>query len=287
VSGELDPAECDTVEQHLAGCPTCLAEADGISAALVALTLLPERDRQDLIAGYLEGIEGPHEILLSAQPPQSASPPSASPQSASPQSASPPSASPQSASPPSASPPSARTPQSAKTSPTAQTPQSAPAGVPDTAPATRSNHPGPATRRRTRRWWFTAAAVAVIAVLSVSLVVGGLATRCGGPTPTVLTATAANQSDGATLGVYLADHGRSVSVRATVTGLRAGATYRLCAVGTDGRLIVVRTWTGQAGAQNVSGEAEISLDKLSFFSVLQDDGTPVVSAYIYPTGGPS
>ncbi|MEV4637754.1 zf-HC2 domain-containing protein [Actinoplanes sp. NPDC049548] len=145
--------------------------------------------------------------------------------------------------------------------------------------------PGRRSRMRNRR---TAALVRAGAMLAVVLVVAGLAlgallrTPGGSATPTTtVAATAADDRTGASLSVSATrSEDGSVTIRATVNGLKAGRGYRLDAVTTDGQALPVQTWTSDGKVQELGGDVPVPLDALSFFTVAQDGQAPVVSAYL-------
>jgi Putative zinc-finger len=135
----------------------------------------------------------------------------------------------------------------------------------------------------------TRALVAVVALASVvllsigaalGLMLDGGATDGVSPGQIPLAATASDPSTGAGLSVLVVGHGDTVTVRATVTGLRGGTRYQLYAVTSDGRTSVVCTWLGSPTAQDVGGDLGVPVNRLAFFSVVSADGTPVVAAVV-------
>lgn len=227
LSGELDTAECDTVERHLAGCPACLAEADEIGTALAALLMLPEAHRQEVVDGYL------------AAPAGRAGPDCP------------------------------------------QTPAATPERRGSAAGTGPPRRPG---KRRRRRLVLAAASLALAAASSTGLILGGV--LAGSSTDMALAAVASNQANGASLLVYVAGHGDTVTVRTTVSGLHPGAGYRLYVLTTDGRSLLAYAWTGTDATQNLSGDVPCSSNRLSSFTVSTVDGAPVVAAYIFPSATP-
>ena len=94
------------------------------------------------------------------------------------------------------------------------------------------------------------------------------------------TASAEDDTSGASLSVYVSGDQHLVTVRATVSGLHDGGRYRLYAVTSDGRTWVVDEWLGSTGAQNLSGTVSVPVNTLAFFTVTEVDGGTVVSAYL-------
>jgi hypothetical protein len=178
---------------------------------------------------------------------------------------------------------------------TAATPPPAPARTPPPVPARGGTGPvrpsgrggstRPGDRRRTGR---TGKLLQAGALLALVLVVAGLGLATlvrspqGEPTP-VLTAAAVATDDttGASASVSVSDNGGDgVTIRATVSGLRAGTSYVLWAVTSDSATGEVARWTGTAAVQDVSGTLPVRIDDLSFFTVSLAGGGPVVSVYL-------
>ena len=145
-------------------------------------------------------------------------------------------------------------------------------------------------RQRRTRMLLSIGGLAAVVVLSIGMVLGSTLGGSNGPGPTSVTlaATAADRVSGATLSVSVTGDRKGVTVRATVTGLVEGARYHLYAVDRVGGTSVVSTWIGSSAVREVTGSLPVALDDLSFFTVTQGDGTPVVSAYLHhPSTTPS
>jgi Putative zinc-finger len=145
-------------------------------------------------------------------------------------------------------------------------------------------------RQRRTRLLLSIGGLAAVVVLSIGVVLGSTlgGPDGSGPTSVTLAATAADRVSGATLSVSVTGDRSGVTVRATVTGLVEGARYELYAVDRHGRTSVVSTWIGSSGVREVTGSVPVAPDDLSFFTVTQGDGSPVVSAYLHhPSATPS
>ena len=160
-------------------------------------------------------------------------------------------------------------------------------------PAKLPKDTGPPVRRSGRQQR-TPALVQLSLLLTVVLVIGGLAfgalLRGGGeggaaPVPVITAAaTAADSATGASLSVFVTQREGGVSVRATVDGLRPGVGYRLQAVTSDGHAWPVVNWTSDGRLQDITAEVQVPLSTLVFFTVSRAGSGPVVSAYL-GTGG--
>ncbi len=145
-------------------------------------------------------------------------------------------------------------------------------------------------RRRRTRLLLSIGGLAALVVLSIGVVLGSalVGSNGTGPTGITLAATAADRVSGASLSVSVTgDHG-GVTIRATVTGLVEGSRYELYAVDSDGKTWVVSTWIGSSGVRELTGSLPVPVSRLSFFTVVQGEGTTVVSAYLHgPSGTPT
>ncbi|MGC4806709.1 zf-HC2 domain-containing protein [Micromonospora sp. DT233] len=276
--GVLDARERDAVEHHLAVCPACLAECDELGEVVAMLALISEEDGREIVEEF-------------------GAPPLAAPE-------------PANATAPAPRPLAAATPLASEVTRTvaaippgpdrpttdAVPPGRSPASVvgpahrrPSSAPASR-----PKNRRRVRVRSLLGIAGPVLVVLASAVAFIGLAGggEDGGGKPTApvevaLAASAAASTDGATLSVVAAGPDGSVTVRATVTGLKTGVRYQLHAVTTDGATHPVAAWPGSADAREVTGEVPVPVSALSFFAVTRADGTAVLSAYVKVPPSPS
>jgi anti-sigma factor RsiW len=163
-------------------------------------------------------------------------------------------------------------------------PVGARSGIVDVLPRSLRHVAPPAKPRRARsgRALVGIAGLVVVLLLSVGIFVAVYNTHDTTATPVTLTlaATAVDTSTGATVSVVASGQDGRVTIRATVTGLHAGTTYKLYAVTSDGSTHVVTTWTGSENSQDVTGDLPVSPGQLSFFTVTLVDSTPVVSAYL-------
>jgi hypothetical protein len=257
--GALRGEERTALELHLAVCDRCRVEAEKFGTAADALALLSARDVQELMAEF--------------EPPDAAAAPAAPP-----------------------------APAAAATPP--------PVAVRRPAPHRPANRPRPASRprpanrprpagsggallrrlgdRRTRAL-AGIAGLATVLVLSVGMTLGLALARTGGAAPPAeitlaATASAADETSGASLSVSFFGDAQGSTIRATVAGLHEGERYQLYAVASDGRTRVVRQWLGSTGVQDVGGRIELPATTLSFFTVTKIDGTTIVSAYLTRSG---
>jgi hypothetical protein len=162
---------------------------------------------------------------------------------------------------------------------------------PVAAPA-RDELVGPPGRRPQARDRRKPALIRLGGLLTLVVVVGGLAFGAllhgnrepGAVAVPVVTAaaTAADRSTGASLSVFVTQGESGVSVRATVDGLRSGVGYRLQAVTSDGHAWPVVNWTSDGKLQDITAEVPVPLSTLVFFTVSRAGNGPVVSAYLGP-----
>ncbi|MDP9796092.1 hypothetical protein J2S43_004604 [Catenuloplanes nepalensis] len=146
--------------------------------------------------------------------------------------------------------------------------------------------PGGGTRpggRRVRRPRLLLAAVGlvVVALLSAGAVLGAsLLGGLGGRDPVTLVTNAEDQGTGATLSVTVIDQGGTVTLKATLSGLRAGEVYRFYVRDVDDRDELLSEVTGTGGTVEVSGPCPVPIDRLTEFSVTASDGSLVVLAVV-------
>ena len=163
---------------------------------------------------------------------------------------------------------------------------------PPAAAPVREELVGPPGRRPQARDRRKPALIRLSGLLTLVVVVGGLAfgallhgnRETGAVAVPVVTAaaTAADRSTGASLSVFVTQGEAGVSVRATVDGLRSGVGYRLQAVTSDGHAWPVVNWTSDGKLQDITAEVPVPLSTLVFFTVSRAGSGPVVSAYLGP-----
>ncbi|HWS32529.1 MAG TPA: hypothetical protein VN408_07275 [Actinoplanes sp.] len=147
-----------------------------------------------------------------------------------------------------------------------------------------SARPGERTRRPGRIGKILQASSLLALVLFVAgLGLTALLRSVQGETTSVRTASAeaTDGTTGATASVTVSSQDDdSVTITATVTGLRDGTAYILHAVTSDSTTREVVRWTGTPTVQEVSGDLPVRIGDLSFFTVSVVDGGPVVSVYL-------
>lgn len=241
--GALDATEREQVERHLADCDLCRQEADELISTAGAFAAFSDQDRHEIVSEF--GLPRPAgRSLAPAAPPTAAvgAPPSTGRRLA-------------------------------RLFGPGRVGRSGPPGRPaGSGPGRTGRHSG----------LLGVAGLAVVVLISIGLFVTLLT---GGPDTgrkdqAVSLAATAGTVSGVSLSVVAIAEGDGVTVRATVTGLRADTTYRLYAVGADKVPRLVTTWVGSATAREVTGKAPVALSDLAFFSVTRADGTPVVSAAV-------
>jgi anti-sigma factor RsiW len=167
-----------------------------------------------------------------------------------------------------------------------QAPAPAPRSSGPVRPAGRSDSTRPGTK--SRRSGRTGKLLQAGSLLALVLVVAGLGLATllrspqGEPTPVVTAAAVAtDDTTGASASVVVSGEGSdSVTIRATVSGLREGTAYVLYAVTSDSATGEVTSWTGTTAVQEVSGQLPVRIGDLSFFTVSEAGGGPVVSVYL-------
>jgi anti-sigma-K factor RskA len=138
--------------------------------------------------------------------------------------------------------------------------------------------------KRTRRALITTGSLVVVVVVAavLALVVAfGPSADQSQQFDVTLAATAGSRDSGVSLSVFLTGRQGTTTVRATVAGLPTGTHYQLKAFTTNGQEMAVCDWFGAGGAQDVGGDVQVPVGRMSFFRVSDvDSGTVLVSAYL-------
>jgi anti-sigma factor RsiW len=137
----------------------------------------------------------------------------------------------------------------------------------------------PASGRRLRRYLaYAGSAVALLLVVGFgALLLNDSGTQQAGA---AVTASAESTGRNISLSVAVTGNAHGSTVDAHLTGLRAGTRYRLYATTTDGETHVVRDWSGDSDAQDVSGELTVTVESLQSFAVGEVGGDPFVTARV-------
>ena len=158
---------------------------------------------------------------------------------------------------------------------------------PTTGPLAR----GPHSHRKQRSRRRAVAAVGLTGVLAAALGTTLLVrawSGTSGPGPVVAMASTEDDTSGVGMSAVLYEADGHVSVRLTADGLTPGAIYQLYAVNDDGEDMLLGQLTGDPGGATYSGDIELPVDDLWYFSVREVDGALSVSANVVkgsPTPG--
>jgi anti-sigma factor RsiW len=254
--GVLPADESTAFERHLGTCTSCQSEADRVGEAALLLALLPDADRDRLVAEF-----GPAPV---ERTPVTADPPAVVPL------------------------PGAAAPLTGGA--VVGRPGGAAVGRPGGAAVGR---PGgavggpvrpPRHHWRSRRLRLVGAGLAVVLIVLAGAIVGQPTRNwlSGADPSTTLVANAADESTGATLSVTVTARGDEVTLRAAITGLTADAVYRLYVTDIDGRSWELVASTGTGRPQEVTADCPVTLDRILRFSVTAADGSLVVAAPVEP-----
>ncbi|MGW0218394.1 zf-HC2 domain-containing protein [Micromonospora chokoriensis] len=140
--------------------------------------------------------------------------------------------------------------------------------------------PGSRSGRALRRKPLLAAGGLVLVVL---LAIGGVLGQSAlndAPPPVALVADSGGSASGAVLSVTVSPGGGDAAIRATVSGLEAGRTYRFYVTDVAGNSYDIAGLTGTGQAQDFTGACPVPLDRLERFSVTAADGALVVAATV-------
>lgn len=142
-----------------------------------------------------------------------------------------------------------------------------------------STRPGSRAGRGLRRKPLLAAGGLVLVVL---LAVGALLGQSVlfGPPPVALVADSGGSASGAVLSVTVSPGGGDAAVRATVSGLEPGRSYRFYVTDVAGNSYDIAGVTGTEQAQDITGACPVPMDRLERFSVTAADGALVVAATV-------
>jgi len=100
------------------------------------------------------------------------------------------------------------------------------------------------------------------------------------PVSATLAASGVDGATGASLFVEMSARPDGAAVRATVVGPRPGAKLQLFAVTVDGRSVLIHQWAAAGGPQTVIGELDVAPDRVAFCTMVQMDGSVVVSVQL-------
>ncbi|MET8118524.1 zf-HC2 domain-containing protein [Micromonospora sp. NPDC005189] len=143
--------------------------------------------------------------------------------------------------------------------------------------------PGRQPRPRRQRLALMRAGLALAVVLFVgfgALFVMDRMSDEAGPEVVTVAATASEPRTGASVSVFASETDGGVHVRVTVTGLRAGTSYRLYAVTLDGQAREIATWISADTVQEVSGDLRVALGDLTFVTISEANGPPAVTVQL-------
>ncbi|MEV4629521.1 hypothetical protein AB0J90_24980 [Micromonospora sp. NPDC049523] len=101
-----------------------------------------------------------------------------------------------------------------------------------------------------------------------------------GPPPVALVADSGGSASGAVLSVTVSPGGGDAAVRATVSGLEPGRSYRFYVTDVEGNSYDIAGVTGTEQAQDITGACPVPMDRLERFSVTASDGALVVAATV-------
>lgn len=140
--------------------------------------------------------------------------------------------------------------------------------------------PGSRSGRQLRRKPLLAAGGLVLVVL---LAIGGVLGQSvlnDAPPPVALVADSGGSASGAVLSVTVSSDGGDAAVRATVSGLEAGRSYRFYVTDVAGNSYDIAGLTGSGQTQDLTGACPVPMDRLERFSVTAADGALVVAATV-------
>ncbi|WP_410813443.1 zf-HC2 domain-containing protein [Micromonospora sp. 067-2] len=235
VAGRISGSEQWEVEEHLAHCADCLEESRILGDAVLALAVLGEGDRRELVADF--------GVPVAATTAHRGARPAAAP----------------------------------------ALPSRAGADRRPTSRPSGPTRPGSRTRGQLRRKPLLAAGGLVLVVL---LAIGGVLGQSvlnDSPPPVALVADSGGSASGAVLSVTVSPNGGDAAVRATVSGLESGRSYRFYVTDVAGNSYDIAGLTGTGQAQDLTGARPVPMDQLERFSVTAADGALVVAATVRRT----
>ncbi|HWS31770.1 MAG TPA: zf-HC2 domain-containing protein [Actinoplanes sp.] len=153
---------------------------------------------------------------------------------------------------------------------------------PGSRPASRPPTPGIRNRRRRRMTMASLAVIAMVSFGTAAILATGEAPETVTTRPVAVTAEGVGGSAHLSVSVTEAANVQpsTAEITATVSGLVEGQKYRLYAVTGDGESLQVAEWTADDTPQEVTGDAEVAVADLFFFSVTLTGGRAVVSARV-------
>ncbi|MDG4809478.1 zf-HC2 domain-containing protein [Micromonospora sp. WMMD1120] len=236
VTGRISGSEQWEVEEHLAHCADCLEESRILGDAVLALAVLGEADRRELVADF--GVPVAATTAHGGARPAGSSAPRSRDDA-------------------------------------------------DRRPSTRPSGPGrPGSRsgrRRPRKPMLAAGGLVLVVLLAIGGVLGQSVLN-DAPPPVALVADSGGSASGAVLSVTVSPDGGDAAIRATVSGLEAGRSYRFYVTDVAGNSYDIAGLTGTGQAQDLTGACPVPLDRLERFSVTAADGALVVAATVRRTG---
>ncbi|MEU1586900.1 zf-HC2 domain-containing protein [Micromonospora sp. NPDC005710] len=237
VAGRISGSEQWEVEEHLAHCADCLEESRILGDAALALAILGEKDRRELVAsfGVPIAVTARHE---GARPAAASAPPS-------------------------------------RDGRADRRPAPRPPGT--TRPLSRSG------RVRRRKPLLAAGGLVLVVLLAVGGVLGR-SLLVDAPPPVALVADSGGSASGAVLSVTVSPDGGDAAVRATVSGLEPGRSYRFYVTDVAGNSHDIAGLTGTGQTQDLTGACPVPMDRLERFSVTASDGALVVAATVRRNG---
>jgi anti-sigma factor RsiW len=242
--GALPDGEREHLEQHLARCAVCCAQADELGPAVDVFALISPRDARELVAEFGVAADPPHLDAVPATRSASQA--------------------------------------DARSEPKPPPRRPGGRGRPPRLGARVVKHLRDRRSRALLELGALTAVVLLSIGIMIGSAIGG-GGGGGAPTDIRLAATASAEdgTSGASVSVYVSGDQHGVEVRATVSGLREGTRYQLYGVTFDGRTWVVCQWLGSSGAQELSGQLQVPANTLAFFTVTEVNGATVVSAHLY------
>ena len=262
VLGGLAPAESSAVEDHLATCAWCHAEATELGEVREFLDVLTTADIDEIATSDRDRMirESAATSATWATNPASAH-----------------------RSPLARAMPAPPSPPNRHAAPGNTGPRSTARGKP-ARPGPGNVGPDRATRHRrpAYRYRLVAAAIALALVVGVGL---GVWFNSGTPMEVTLAGSGTNSATGVGMSVKVVGNAAGSHIEAAVTGLEPGVVYQVYAVSAGGDTQVAIRWIGAVPDQTVTGDSPIRTADLAFVTLTRGDGGVLVTVRVARSGG--